>query len=80
MCVCVFFNALLRLLLCKVMPQQRTQADRGPILFDLRILYHVTTVTDVSLEAKELLADFLSVYVCLLLQLTGRTLALFTSA
>lgn len=64
----------------KVMLQQRTCADRGPVLSDLWILHRVTTVTDVSPEAKELLAHSLSLSVCLLLQLTGRKLGLGSSA
>lgn len=64
----------------KAMAQQRTQADDGPIRSDLRILHHVTTVTDVSPEAKERLARSLSLRVCLPSQLTGRKLRLCGSA
>lgn len=60
------------------MAQQRTQADDGPIRSDLHILHHVTTVTDVSPEAKERLARSLSLR--LPSQLAGRELRLCGSA
>lgn len=76
--VCVF-NALLTH--CCYCNKSATSAARvrlrQPVLqralSDLYSLHHITAVTDVSPEAKELLPHSLSLYIYLLLQRSGRT-------